>query len=107
MPVQCCHDTVFAPPWETWFRGISDHGRYYCDHQIPVARTIADKKAMLDKHLPNTMIEVLIHGDVALPEETIVYCYADPDALIARRVLTSTRCPWTIRLAARPASIRS
>ncbi len=84
------------------FTESATNGRYYDDHQIPVARTIADKNAMLNEHLANTMIEVLIHGDLAIPDNTVVYCYADPDARTARRVLTATQCPWTIKLASPP-----
>ena len=84
------------------FPESATNGRYYDPHQIPVARTIADKNAMLDKHLANTMIEVLIHGDIQLPEETVIHCYSDADAKLARRVLETTGCPWKVHVAAAP-----
>src|SRR5712671_6512949 len=82
------------------FAESATNGRYYDDHQIPVARTIADKKAMLSEHLANTMIEVLVHGDMALPDDTRVHCYADLDVRSARQVVTAIQCPWQIKLVA-------
>ncbi|SHI17025.1 hypothetical protein [Bradyrhizobium erythrophlei] len=73
------------------------NGRYYAGHQIPIARTDADKSAMLQKHLhENTMIEVLVHGDFNLPDETFVSCFSDEDASIARRMLSSLKCKWRV-----------
>ena len=86
------------------FPESATNGRYYDDHHIPVARTVTDKNAMLSKHLANTMIEVLIHGDLILPDETVVHCYANADASIARRVLTETQRPWIIDLSAPPSN---
>jgi hypothetical protein len=78
-------------------------GRYYPDHQIPIARTIEDQMAMLAKHLPlGTMIEVLIHGDLTLPDDTTVICYSHDDAKIARAVLSQIGCPWKIELSEPP-----
>jgi len=84
------------------FAESATNGRYYDSQQIPVARTTADQKAMLSRHLSNTMIEVLIHGDLVLPPETIVYCYAEPDARIARQVFTTIHCSWAIKLVSPP-----
>ena len=73
------------------------NGRYYLGHQIPIARTTEDQMAMLAKHLPSgTMIEVLIHGDLALPDDTNVICYSEDDARIARTVLSQIGCPWKV-----------
>ncbi|MCP3394006.1 hypothetical protein NLM27_35200 [Bradyrhizobium sp. CCGB12] len=87
-------------------RGVLEsktNGRYYLGHQIPVARTDEDKMSMLAKHLPLcTMIEVLIHGDLKLPDKTIALCYSDDDLKIARTVLTQLQVPWTIERAAPP-----
>lgn len=79
------------------------NGRYYLGHQIPIARTDEDKVAMLAKHLPlGTMIEVLIHGDLKLPDDTVVLCYSDEDQKIAHTVLTQLQNAWTIELLAPP-----
>ena len=57
--------------------------------------------AMLAKHLPlGTMIEVLIHGDLKLPDDTSVICYSDEDAKIARNILEQIGCPWKVELSA-------
>ena len=79
------------------------NGRYYLGHQIPIARTEQDKAAMLAKHLPfGTMIEVLIHGDLALPNDTTVTCYSEDDAKIARAVLSQIQCPWKVEISEPP-----
>jgi hypothetical protein len=75
------------------------NGRYYNDHQIPIARTENEKSSMLDEHLSRgTMIEVLIHGDLELPDETCVVCYSADDAELARGVLEKTQCPWAVEI---------
>lgn len=79
------------------------NGRYYLGHQIPIARTQEDKMAMLTKHLPlGTMIEVLIHGDLKLPDDTSVICYSEDDAKIARTILEELQCPWKVEVSEAP-----
>jgi hypothetical protein len=75
------------------------NGRYYAGHQIPIARTDTDKSAMLQKHLQeNTMIEVLVHGDFNLSDETSIDCFAAEDAKIARQILSSLNCKWRVKV---------
>jgi hypothetical protein len=75
------------------------NGRYYKGHQIPIARTDADKSAMLGKYLKeNTMIEVLVHGDFDLSDETSITCFSDEDATIARQALRSVGRNWKVRV---------
>jgi len=75
------------------------NGRYFADIKLPIAKTLDDKRAMLSKHLPaGTMIEVLIHGDLPLPENTEIVCFADDDANIARDILARISCPWPVRV---------
>jgi hypothetical protein len=58
---------------------------------------------MLDRYLDSsTMIEVLIDGDLPLPDDTAVVCYSDIDAAIARNVLASIGSSWAISLAGTP-----
>jgi hypothetical protein len=79
------------------------NGRYYLGHQIPIAREREDMMAMLMKHLPlGTMIEVLIHGDLALPDDSTVLCYSEADARIARDILCQLSCPWEIEVSDPP-----
>jgi hypothetical protein len=79
------------------------NGRYYLGHQIPIARTQEDKMAMLAKHLPlGTMIEVLIHGDLTLPDDTSAICYCEDDAKIARAILEELHCPWKVEVSEPP-----
>jgi len=79
------------------FPASPTNGRYYDNHQIPIARTEDDMLAMLNAHLgTETMIEVLIHGDLPLTNKTTVVCYSTPDIDIARRVLTETGSPWQL-----------
>ena len=71
------------------------NGRYYGDREIPIARTDADKIALLGKHLSKgTMIEVLIHGDLLLPDDTSIICFCEEDLQIAQRVLAELAVPW-------------
>jgi hypothetical protein len=79
------------------------NGRYYLGHQIPIARTAEDQMAMLAKHLPlGTMIEVLVHGDLNLPDDTTIICYSDDDAKIGHTVLSQIGCPWKVELSEPP-----
>lgn len=74
------------------------NGRYYECHQIPIARTDTDKRAMLEHHLPKgTMIEILVHGDLALPNDTTILTFCDSDAEITDEVLSEVDSPWSCR----------
>lgn len=73
------------------------NGRYYDGHQVPIARTKADKNAMLEVHLKlKTMIEVLIHGDLSLTDDTAIVCFSDIDAAIAKQVLSLVGAVWSV-----------
>jgi hypothetical protein len=82
-------------------RGFSEsatNGRYYPGHEIPIARDDSDQTAMLVKHLSEgTMIEVLVHGDLDLPDHASVVCFSDADAGIATNLLATLGCPWTVQ----------
>lgn len=85
------------------FPESASNGRYFPGHQIPIARSDADKAVMLQTHLTaGTMIEVLVHGDLTLPNNAALTCYAKQDLEIAKSVLESLQCPWTIALADPP-----
>jgi hypothetical protein len=73
------------------------NGRYYAGHQIPIARTASDKAALLAAHYgTNTMIEVLIHGDLPLPPKTTITCFSPDDAAIAANILGTIGVPWKV-----------
>lgn len=74
------------------------NGRYYGAHEIPVARTDGDKSSMLQKHYGVTMIEVLIHGDLGLPDDTRVQLYSAEDEALAKSVLAALDVPWHVDL---------
>ena len=58
---------------------------------------------MLAKHLPlGTMIEVLIHGDLTLPDDATAICYSEEDARIARDILKQIECPRKVELSDPP-----
>lgn len=78
------------------------NGRYYGGHQIPVARTDNDKRAMLRKHYDNTMIELLIHDDLALPEDTCIQVYSPEDQVLAAAALSAAEQPWNLELVSPP-----
>jgi hypothetical protein len=85
------------------FPESNTNGRYYLGHQIPIARENNDMMAMLAMHLPiGTMIEVLIHGDLALPDDTTVICYSEEDTKIARDILGKLKRLWNVELSDPP-----
>lgn len=85
------------------FEESPTNGRYYDGHQIPIARDDADKAAMLNEHLPaGTMIEVLVHGDLPLPDDATVVTYSQEDTDLAKAVLKSIGAPWGVELEAAP-----
>jgi hypothetical protein len=80
------------------FPESSSNGRYYDAHQIPVARIDCDKRSQLRAHYNRTMIEVLIHGDLPLPDNVIVQTYSEADAEAAKKVLVALDNPWPVEL---------
>lgn len=55
---------------------------------------------MLDECMPaRIMIEVLVHGDLTLPDTTEIVCYSDNDIKLANCVLESAESPWRIQAA--------
>jgi hypothetical protein len=78
------------------FPASESNGRYYGDQQIPVARTLSDQRALLKRHLNKDMIEVLIHGDLPLPEQTRIQVYSSPDQVLAHSVLDALDVPWEV-----------
>jgi hypothetical protein len=73
------------------------NGRYYANRQIPIARTLRDKRFLLAEHLPKkTMIEVLIHGDLSLPHDTKVVCFNAADLGLATKVLMVIKSGWKL-----------
>jgi hypothetical protein len=74
------------------------NGRYYEPHQIPVARVDNDKRAMLRKHYDQTMIELLMHHDLALSDDTRIQVYSEEDEALAKNVLASAQLCWNVEL---------
>jgi hypothetical protein len=81
------------------------NGRYYNGHQLPIARTPEDMSSMLNHHLAvGTMIEVLVHGDLPLPDGTRIICYANVDADIAQGVFDELESSWKIEVREPPST---
>jgi hypothetical protein len=80
------------------FPESAGNGRYYESHQIPVARTDSDKRAQLGAHYNRSMIEVLIHGNLPLPDSTKVQTYSHVDAEVAHEILAELGTPWTVEM---------
>lgn len=78
------------------------NGRYYGNKQVPIARNSADISAMLERHLNQTMIEVLIRHQLNLPKATHIVAYSEPDAALVVRVLQQTGSPWALDVVAAP-----
>lgn len=75
------------------------NGKYYDHHQMPVARTEDEKRALLAAHLNRNMIEVLVHGDVLLLSDTSVLTYSGRDRDAARLILSQLGVSWAVSLA--------
>lgn len=85
------------------FPESSTNGRYYDKNQIPVARTAADKAAMLARYAgTDSMIEVLIPGDLALPDTASVVCFSPADRDLAVRILAENGRQWQVVCANAP-----
>jgi hypothetical protein len=79
------------------------NGKYYNGHEIPIGRSPAEKLAILSDPLnAQTMIEVLVHGDLPLPDDTKIICYSDADAVAALNVLAQLGCPWVVEVQTPP-----
>lgn len=77
------------------FSESETNGRYYPGKQIPVAVTDADKSAMLSAFVgSDTMIEVLVSGDLHLPGDTTIVCFSDEDLAIAQEILGNIGVTW-------------
>lgn len=73
------------------------NGKYYAGHEIPIGRSATERQAMLTHPLnANTMIEVLVHGDLVLPDDTKIICFSNEDAAEARKILAQLGCPWSV-----------
>jgi hypothetical protein len=48
------------------------------------------------------MIEVLVHGDLALPDDTKIICYSNEDAVAAQSILAQLGCPWRVEIVTPP-----
>ncbi|HEX8572010.1 MAG TPA: hypothetical protein VF759_04605 [Allosphingosinicella sp.] len=75
------------------------NGRYYDQHQMPVARSDSEKRSLLAAHLSRNMIEVLVHGNVPLPDDTSVLAYSQRDEEAALHILEQLGVPWDVALA--------
>ncbi len=85
------------------FTPCSTNGRYYGDKQIPIARTIKDKKSMLEHHLPKgTMIEIMIEGDLDLDNRTRIICFSAADYTLVSAILCAVHSSWEVRLETPP-----
>ncbi len=85
------------------FEESATNGRYYDGRQIPIALEAADKAAMLHKYVgSDTMIEVLMYGDLDLPVDTKVVVYSQSDVTIAEHVLGFLNVAWTVVLTDAP-----
>lgn len=77
------------------FPESSTNGRYYGSLQIPIAKSESDKAAMLAKHVgTDSMIEVLIPGELRLPENTSVLCFCRQDYDLAEHILSAQSLKW-------------
>ena len=76
------------------FPESATNGRYYPGHRLPIARSDDDKMAMLEKHLPTDMIEVLVSENLTLPPNTEIVCFSKADEIKAKEIMTRFNRPW-------------
>ncbi len=85
------------------FPECETNGRYYGSKKLPIARTDSDKIALLKKHYhQGTMIEVLVKGQLHLPDQTQIQCYSLDDFQLAERILGVCESPWAVALVKPP-----
>lgn len=68
------------------------NGRYYDAYELPVARSDAERRALLEAADVNrVMLEILLHERFPLPDTTEIHCFSDWDNAQVTRVLESIR----------------
>lgn len=83
-------------------------GRYYEGRQIPTARSDAEKKELLNIHLAlGTMIEVIAHEDISLPDNTEIEVYSLEDLSVANHIATTFGLDWAVALKDPPCIYRA
>lgn len=76
-----------------------ENGRYYSQRQIPIARSLREKQAMLERAaLSEWMVEVLVNGRLDLPADCKVFCYSSQDVQQVEQVLWTLDCDWRAAL---------
>jgi hypothetical protein len=79
------------------FAESATNGRYYGKAEIPVARTTRDQAAMLKEYAgTDSMIEVLVPGQLTLPQETAVYCFSAQDRDLAAQIVAQCGVEWAV-----------
>ena len=70
------------------------NGRYYGNHQIPIARSPLEKQNMLAACAGQSMIEVLVAGQIPLPGSVQIRSYSIEDQKTAQYVLEQLDVDW-------------
>lgn len=64
------------------------NGRYYDDYELPIARSGAERKALLGAaDVRRDMLEVLIREHFPLPDTTVIHCFSEWDLALMSGVL--------------------
>ena len=88
---------------KTGFPESATNGRYYGDLEIPIARSSSDKAAMLARYAGSeAMIEVLIPGELHLPDDTSILCFSQQDHDLAADILSAHQLKWRLTLLGPP-----
>jgi hypothetical protein len=75
----------------------AENGRYYGDIQVPIAREMADKEAMLTAaQSQGWMIEVLVPGNVTLSDACRVKTYSARDQVLTTEILHRLGRRWRV-----------
>lgn len=76
-------------------------GRYYQNKQIPMAQTDAECRALFEANYGKNMIEVLVFGRLALPDDCVVTFFHADDHETGLEIIRTRGVPWRTELSDR------
>ncbi len=72
------------------------NGRYYQGKQIPMAQTDAECRALFAANYGKNMIEVLVMGRLALPDDSFVTFFHPDDHETGSQIIRTRGIPWRV-----------
>jgi len=88
-----------------YFRGAKQspeesdkNGRYYGDRALPIAANDDEKEKLLTHNYGVNMIEVLVPGELLLPDNIVIRLFSKFDYDLAKSVLNNLGVRWSLEL---------